>query len=137
MLTQDDLDRLIDAMGQNGVTFLNVEGQDKEGETTKLRLARAPASFAVSETTPISTTRRIPVSSPAIGTYAPRGAGDGLDTLTTGAIVLQDEVLGYVTRGALCIPLVAPESGRLICADVKNGRLIGYGDPVFELEVNK
>lgn len=135
MLTQDDLDRLIDAMRQNGVTSLDIEGHDKEGEMTKLRLALAPAARAPSEVTPSANAKRIPVSSPGIGTYAPRGAGDGLDTLSTGAVVAQDEVLGYVARGAVRMPMVAPASGRLICADVETGTLIGYGDPVFELEV--
>lgn len=135
MLTQDDLDRLIDAMRQNGVTSLNIEGHDGKGAATKLRLALAAVSRAPSEPTPSDNARRIPVSSPGIGTYAPRGEGDGLDTLTTGAAVAQDEVLGYVARGAVRMPLVAPASGHLICADVESGTLIGYGDPVFELEV--
>lgn len=130
MLTRDELDRLIDAMGKNGVTFLDVEG-----EATKLVLSVPPAILGAPQLVPPE--KLIPSPSPGIGRFAPRGADDGLNAIATGESVTKDEVLGYVTRGAVRLPILAPVGGRLASIAPDSGALIGHGDAVFHLEVSE
>jgi acetyl-CoA carboxylase biotin carboxyl carrier protein len=130
MLTQDDLDRLIDAMGRTGVTFLDIEGED-----IRLRLALAPTLATAANPAPPAA-RLEQVRSPGIGTFAPRGSDDGLPSLSPGGTVSKGEVLGYLARGAVRLPITAPAAGILGSELCDAGTLLGHGDPVFELETS-
>ena len=129
MAAQEDLDRLVDAMIANGVTHLDVEG---DGMAFRLTLGATPpaATPAAQPSAP-----KIPAQSMTIGTFRPRGDDDGLAPLTKGAQIKLGDVLGYVAQEAVRLPVIAPVTGRLVSTPPDQGTLLGYGDVIFELEV--
>ena len=128
MVAQEDLDRLIDAMRANGVTQLDIEG---EGVAFRLALDATPPTVARAAQPRAS---KIPVKSPAIGTFVARGDDDGLTPLEEGAQTQHGEILGYIAQGMVRLPIIAPASGRLVGTQPDHGKLLGYGDVIFQLE---
>lgn len=127
MLNKNDLDRLIDAMITHGVTCLHVQGAG-----TELRLVLSAAQQAATVSA-----RRYPVCSPCIGGFVSRGTDDGLPPLHDLARVTTGEILGYITQGAVRVLILVPTDGRLVTPAPVVGAIVGYGDPLFEVEAAK
>ncbi len=128
MFSRTDLDRIVDTMERCGVTSLTVEG-----DGIALSLCRPASAAAPAEEAPLSAPATT-VKSPAIGTYLPRGAQDGLAPIATGHAVKAGDVLGYICQGAARIPVSAPIDGVLSGQWPETGGVIGYGDGLIALE---
>lgn len=129
MISQVELDRIVDAMAATGVTFLEISGK-----TTKLRLSRDASAPARPRTNSEPAPTRTALHSPGIGRFQPRGGDDGLAKLDDSTFILAGEVLGYVAQGDVLIPIAAPSPGRLTETRPVEDTLVGYGDILFELE---
>lgn len=135
MLTQEDMDLLIDAMRANGVTRLEY-AHHKRRLYLNLSLPAAQAA-AVAPKVLQGTSRAIlsmAVKSPGIGRLVARGAHDGLPALLPGSAVSEGEPLGYIAQGPVLQLLVAPQDGTLSGAFPAEGQTFGFGDTVFEME---
>lgn len=131
MFNQKKLEQLLEAMRKNGVTTLEVETEDD-----RLRLGLPPAllqSTALEETHSVT----LAVKTAAIGIFLPRGSDDGLPELARDAAVLEGELLGYVSRGTMRVPIVSPSAGILIGAFPEEGAILGYGDTAFLVEIRQ
>jgi hypothetical protein len=128
MLNPDQMDQLIAAMRRNRVLRLDVThgGQRLMLELPCARdLAGATAVPGAGGRTDPAT---LPVPSPGIGTFAPRGGDDGLPSLSPGATVGAADVLGYIVQGPLRQAVVAPAAGILPSAGLPApGQLFGHG----------
>ena len=133
MFSQDDLDRLIDAMRANQVAALTVEDG---GETLHLKLAPVAADSAPAPVPTAAPLVHTAVKSPAIGRFVARGDDDGLAILEAASQIGQGDILGYIAQGHIRVPVTAPRQGRLASAAPDTGTIYGYGDVVFELEVS-
>lgn len=129
MFTEPEMDRLLDAMRANGVTWLEIAGDD-----ALLRLSLPPSTAAHSA--PPAPPALIAATSPEIGSFLPRGSDDGLAALALGQDVQAGEVIGYVTRGDIRAAVTAPVAGRIAGDLPATGTLIGYGDTIAELEAD-
>jgi acetyl-CoA carboxylase biotin carboxyl carrier protein len=66
------------------------------------------------------------------------GLVDAIDTaaLRDGrATVKKTAVLGLLQVGVLLLPVTAPEDGTVTASLAANGTVVGYGKPLFELEI--
>lgn len=131
MFDQKELEQLVGAMQKNGVTTLEVETGDD-----RLRLVLPPTELrpAALEEPNIAT---VAAKSAAIGIFQPRGADDGLTELASGAAVSEGELLGYVSQGAVRVPVTSPSAGRLIGESPKEGAILGHGDIAFVVEIRQ
>jgi hypothetical protein len=132
MLPQEELDRLVDAMLTNGVTYLAIDGRK-----INLRIALDPSMAEVGKLAervsgPVASRAR--AYSPGIGIFHPRGYGDGLTALAGDAPVARGDVVGYLSQGSLRIPIVAPTTGKLASPLPADGSNLGYRDVVIEME---
>lgn len=127
MFDQGEIETLIAAMRQYGVHELHVA---TEGAELLLALPAMPVTATVSPPAP----QRFPVKSTAMGCLQAPGADDGLVAVAEGDTVGEGQILGYVKDGPALSPLVAPSSGVLRVAQGAAGRVIGFGDVVFEIE---
>lgn len=133
MFSQDELDRLIDAMRASQVTALTVEN---DGETLHLKLAQSAPVRPPSQMPTAEMFDQRPVKSGAIGRFVARGGDDGLDPLVPTSPIAEGCILGYISQGHTRVPVTAPVQGRLACDAPQVGTIFGYGDVVFELEVS-
>lgn len=133
MFSQDDLDRLIDAMRANQVAALTVEDG---GETLHLKLAPVAADSTPAPMPTPAPLDLTPAKSPAIGRFVARGADDGLAALEAASQIGQGDILGYIAHGHIRLPVTAPATGVLASATPDSDTIFGYGDVVFELEVS-
>ena len=131
MFSQAELDRLIDAMRSNGVVALKVESK---GEVFSLNLEGAVSSTA--RLSPEPKTVRKAAKSPSIGRFLPRGADDGLSSLSRSEKVGAGDTLGYITQSHIRAMVIAPADGILTSDVPDEGTVFGHGDVVFNLEVN-
>ncbi len=120
MFDDADLNRLIAAMRATGTQRLVVQAGEE-----RLRLVLAPMHHVPAPPPP---PRATPVPSPAIGTFLPRGADDGLPPLE--GPVGGGEVLGYVLHGPVRWVVAAPAAG--VAEPVAEGP-VGFGDILFNL----
>lgn len=130
MFDDTQLERLLQAMRQSGVSLLEIEG-DQGLLRLSLPLAAPQPMAAPAPATPATETAR----SPEIGRFLPRGGDDGLAALAPGDAVQAGETLGYVLRGSLRAAITAPRHGRIAADLPLPDAILGYGDPVFTLEV--
>lgn len=129
-MTRDDIDLVIAAMRRHGVTRLEYAHARKGRQ---LCLTLPEGTLAQPQTAaPIP---MLPVTSPGIGRFTPRGQDDGLPPLLPDAPVRADEVLGYIGQGGALLILSAPQDGTLSGDLPAQGALFGYGDTVLQLEV--
>lgn len=129
MYSQDELDRLIDAMRANGVTSLELEAQD---QSLQLDLAASYPSPAAPAAPPA--VQEIPAKSPCMGRFIARGDDDGLSALERGSSVTTGETLGYIATGLLRALILAPATGRLSEALPATGTIFGFGDKIISME---
>lgn len=52
-----------------------------------------------------------------------------------GAEVVADAPLGFLQVGSLLTPVLAPQAGTLTDMLVEHGKVVGYGTPLFELQL--
>lgn len=131
-MTSEDLDRLVTAMRANAVASMLVEAPE-----LTLRLVLSDGCIGPANAAPPSVPEpaRIPVESPGIGTFSPRGQEDGLEPIAIGQAVTNGEILGYVAQGSARHAVIAPVAGVLVGALPGAGRITGYGDILMTLEV--
>lgn len=48
--------------------------------------------------------------------------------------VVAGDTLGFIRVGPILLPVKAPETGILMRSVTEDGLLVGYGDPLFEIE---
>ncbi|SIT12250.1 hypothetical protein [Paracoccus saliphilus] len=131
MFDQKELEQLVGAMRENGITTLEVDtGEDR----LRLVLPPTPVRPAAMEEPHIAT---VAAKSPAIGIFLPRGGDDGLTELASGAAVSEGELLGYVSQGAVRVPVTSPSAGRLVGEAPEEGAILGHGDIAFVLEIRQ
>ncbi len=129
-MTRDDIDLVIDAMRRHGVTRLEY-AHARKGRQLCLTLPEG----TVAQPQPAAQSPLLPVTSPGIGQFTPRGLDDGLPPLLPGANVRAAEVLGYIAQGSALLILSAPQDSTLSGDLPAQGALFGYGDTVLQLEV--
>ena len=131
MYSQDELDRLIEAMRANGVTSLELEAQD---QSLQLDLAATYSSPAAPAAAPA--VQDVAAKSPCMGRFIARGDDDGLSALDLGSSVTTGETLGYIATGLLRALILAPTTGRLSEALPATGTIFGFGDKIISMEKN-
>lgn len=129
MFTQPEIDRLIAAMTANGVTSLDLEC-DADSLRLELPIVVAPVTAAAP-----APARRAPVKSRSIGRFAPRGVDDGLPALIIPTTVQSGDILGYISQGAVRVPVTAQASGRITTDAPSSGTVFGFGDEIFSMEL--
>ncbi|WP_068411349.1 hypothetical protein [Labrenzia sp. OB1] len=131
-MTSEDLDQLVTAMRANAVSSMIVEAPE-----LTLRLVLPDGSTGPVNAAPPSVPEpaRIPVRSPGIGTFSPRGLEDGLEPIAMDRAVINGEILGYVAQGSARHAVIAPVAGTLVGELPGTGRITGYGDILMTLEV--
>lgn len=78
-----------------------------------------------------SSTCRENLASAYSGRFLPRGGEDGLSPIDKAAQLTQGELLGYLCRGAVRIPISAPTAGLIGGEWPEAGTLVGAGDVLF------
>ncbi|MFK8082630.1 MAG: hypothetical protein AB8B97_20315 [Granulosicoccus sp.] len=142
MLKNSDLEDLLSAMRVSRVTSLEVKSTRQELRLVLPVSEQLSAANSSAPTTPMALNStqtqkmQISVTSPIIGTFVQRGTDDGLSFLEPGALVMTDEILGYVCHGPVRITVDAPHSGVLLEGGPQDGAVLGMGDSVFKLEVS-
>ena len=128
MFDDKDTDRLIAAMRAHGVGLLKIK---RNGQSLRLVIAEQAAP-TVPVAAPVAL--RIPVHSPDIGRFLPRGTDDGLAPLRSGDAVQPHEVIGYVCNGPVRAIVTPPKAGRMITDLPEGDRFFGFGDTIIELD---
>lgn len=130
MFSDPDKSRLIEAMHRTGTMRLEIEcGSDI------LTLGLSP-STPTQATAPVEAVPAIVVKSPALGRFAACGGDDGLSAVAVGDRVRAGQVLGYVALDGARVHVFAPKDGVLVADHAQEDQIVGYGDPLFELEAD-
>lgn len=124
MFSQTEIDRLLQAMRDTGVTVLEAESEHKTLQLHLEKTAERPAAMP----------ELIGVKSPCIGHFQARGDDDGLAQLTSPLMVRPGDILGYISQGSVRIPVTAQTEGRFAGVPPSSGTIFGYGDDIFKLE---
>lgn len=131
MYCEADMTRLVEAMRRTGTGLLEVEGAD---DFLRLVLPETGAELCGPQEAAAKPILER-VKSPGLGRFAACGQDDGLTPLTIGAAIPEGQILGYVAEGGARLPVLAPERGVLTAALAQDGQIVGYGDVLFELEL--
>ncbi|TNJ43280.1 hypothetical protein [Phaeobacter sp. B1627] len=140
MFAESELEHLITAMRRTGVTELSVETAERSVRLALPVPAPLPASRPARDAAmsgpvsgPISEPVTDVVKSPGLGRFAPVGENDGLDAVSVGEPIRENQILGYVADGTVRLPVHAPCAGVLARALRDRSALVGYGDILFEI----
>lgn len=116
---------------QAGVSAIAIERDDQQ-----IKIVMAGGSAQVSRQTrdkqkPASS---VAVKAPCVGHFLAQHPAHADEAAKNRAGVKAGDTVGFVKIGPLLLNVTAPQDGILGEALVKNGTLVGYGDPLFLVE---
>ncbi|MDK1377595.1 MULTISPECIES: acetyl-CoA carboxylase [unclassified Sinorhizobium] len=123
---------LMAALEAAGVDGLQLERPD---QGLRIILARGrPAVIRRPEGLAVAGASRTTVKAPIAGVFLTHDPSRPT-TLHRSDDVEQGDIIGFLRIGPILVPLTAPASARIMRRVAEHGAIVGFGDPLFEIEL--
>jgi acetyl-CoA carboxylase biotin carboxyl carrier protein len=128
MLSDGDLRNLAAAMSRSGIARIEIEGSGG-----RLSLQVSPDAAPVLAGGELPSAACITVAAPSMGIFC-HAHPDGLfPPCGEGTSVEAGQILAFLQLDRLLLPVQAAGPGRIAAVLAAEGRLVGYGDPLFTM----
>jgi biotin carboxyl carrier protein len=124
-------DMLTDA-GVDGVEITTPEGQVRIIVSARARSAISVADTVCSSKAAVS---KVVVKAPIAGHFCFSHPSLPAETENFPRLVAADDVIGFIRIDHILIPVVAGRNGSLVNQLAVQDALVGFGDPLFEIEL--
>ncbi|WP_156462710.1 acetyl-CoA carboxylase [Rhizobium sp. Leaf262] len=125
---------LTDMLTAAGVEGLEIKTADKQLRLFIPTSGKMGASSAVDAKVGTGSARKAMVKAPTAGQFQ---TSNTIDDRPFPRQVASNEVVGSVRIGLVLVPVIAKCAGLLLNPLVKQDDLVGYGDPLFEIELQR
>ncbi|KJF74830.1 hypothetical protein [Agrobacterium arsenijevicii] len=124
-------DMLTDA-GVDGVEITTPDGQVRIIVSAPAKTAISVSDTACSPTAAVS---KVVVKAPIAGHFCFSHPSLPAETENLPRLVAADDVIGFIRIDQILIPVVAGRNGSLVNQLATQDALVGFGDPLFEIEL--
>ncbi|WP_425961076.1 acetyl-CoA carboxylase [Rhizobium nepotum] len=124
-------DMLTDA-GVDGVEITTPDGQVRIIVSAPARSATSFADTVCSSKVDVS---KVVVKAPIAGHFCFSHPSLPTETESFPRLVAADDVIGFIRIDHILVPLVAGRNGSLVNQLAAQDALVGFGDPLFEIEL--
>ncbi|NSY60898.1 acetyl-CoA carboxylase [Agrobacterium tumefaciens] len=124
-------DMLTDA-GVDGVEITTPEGQVRIIVSAS---ARSAISVAGTVCSPKAAVSKVVVKAPITGLFCSSKPALPAKTQNLPRLVAADDVIGFIRIDHILVPVVAGRNGSLVNQLAVQDALVGFGDPLFEIEL--
>ncbi|ANL30612.1 hypothetical protein AMC90_PB00294 (plasmid) [Rhizobium phaseoli] len=125
---------LTDALTAAGVAGLEISRPD--GQIRIVVSGEGGARISVPAATPrASNSATVVVKAPLAGHFCAEHPAAAVTPQTLPRFVSDADILGFIRVGHVLLPLRAGHSGALTRLLAEPGALVGFGDPLFEIEL--
>ncbi|ARM14714.1 MULTISPECIES: acetyl-CoA carboxylase biotin carboxyl carrier protein [Rhizobium] len=124
---------LTDALTAAGVAGLEISRPDEQ-----IRIVisgEGGARISVPAATPRASNSDVVVKAPLAGHFCAEHPAAAVTPQTLPRLISDADVLGFIRVGQVLLPLRAGRSGVLTRLLAEPGALVGFGDPLFEIEL--
>lgn len=109
----------------------------EEGGFTRLTYTRGKRSVTLRRPEGAQAKPRLPaqtITSPSIGVFTPSHPLAAEPYAAAGSVVRAGEIVGLLSIGPVLLPVEAPCTATVRRVLLQEGALVGFGDPLFEIE---
>lgn len=131
----DALAALTDMLTAAGVDGLEISTPDTEVRLVIFAAGNAAKSSSETTVLPRTAASRVVVKAPIAGHFHLSHSSVVADGDRYPRVVVADDVIGFIRISQVLVPVRAGRAGSLTGQLVEQDALVGYGDPLFELEL--